>query len=364
MESRRYDIDWLRVIAIGFLLIYHIAIPFQPWGVFIGFIQSPESLESIWGAMSFLNIWRIPLLFFVSGMGVYFSMRKRDWKGLLKERTIRILVPLVAGSLFIVPLQNVMWQVYYNQEIKPVIFPAHLWFLGNIFSYVVILLPVLFYLKKHEERLRAKISYLIDHPLKLALFSLPIIGATMLIQPEAYTMYAYTLNGYVLGFFAFLSGYLFVFAGETFWSTLHQFKWAFTLVGAILFTVRLIAFDMESPLYLMAFETVMWIYTILGIGYTYLNFSNKALPYLSEAAYPVYIVHWVFIHLASIYLFPLAISPWLKLLGVTLLTFAGSIATYHFMLRNVNFLRPLFGLKLHKRKKQHMPKLQSYQQAH
>ena len=30
-EERRYDIDWLRVIAIGLLLIYHIAIAFQPW---------------------------------------------------------------------------------------------------------------------------------------------------------------------------------------------------------------------------------------------------------------------------------------------------------------------------------------------
>lgn len=29
---RRYDIDWLRVIAIGLLIIYHIGIGFQSWG--------------------------------------------------------------------------------------------------------------------------------------------------------------------------------------------------------------------------------------------------------------------------------------------------------------------------------------------
>ncbi len=34
--ERRYDIDWLRVIAIGLLLIYHIAIVFQPWAMFLG----------------------------------------------------------------------------------------------------------------------------------------------------------------------------------------------------------------------------------------------------------------------------------------------------------------------------------------
>ena len=76
--ERRYDIDWLRVIAIGLLLIYHIGIAFQPWGVFIGFIQNGQSLESIWPAMALLNIWRIPLLFFVSGMGVAFAIKRRS----------------------------------------------------------------------------------------------------------------------------------------------------------------------------------------------------------------------------------------------------------------------------------------------
>ncbi len=42
--NRRYDIDWLRVITIGLLLIYHIAIGFEPWGVFIRFIQNENTL--------------------------------------------------------------------------------------------------------------------------------------------------------------------------------------------------------------------------------------------------------------------------------------------------------------------------------
>ena len=83
-HGRRYDIDWLRVISISFLLIYHIVLMYQPWGFYIGFIQNPETNESIWIPMALLNVWRIPLLFFVSGMGVCFALRKRDWKELLK----------------------------------------------------------------------------------------------------------------------------------------------------------------------------------------------------------------------------------------------------------------------------------------
>jgi len=71
---RRYDVDWLRVMAIGLLLIYHVAIGFQPWGGTIGFITNGESWETLWLPMSLLNVWRIPFLFVVSGMGVYFSM--------------------------------------------------------------------------------------------------------------------------------------------------------------------------------------------------------------------------------------------------------------------------------------------------
>ena len=116
--DRRYDIDWLRVIAIGLLLVYHIGIGFQPWGVFIGFIQSEKPLNSLWIPMSMVNIWRIPLLFFVSGMGVCFAIRKRNWKQLIQERAKRILLPFLFGIVFIVPMHLLIWQKYYMQDLK------------------------------------------------------------------------------------------------------------------------------------------------------------------------------------------------------------------------------------------------------
>ena len=66
--NRRYDIDWLRVFALGLLIIYHISIVFQPWAYFIYFPQSEKPIESIWLVMGLINIWRIPLLFIISGM--------------------------------------------------------------------------------------------------------------------------------------------------------------------------------------------------------------------------------------------------------------------------------------------------------
>jgi len=149
--NRRYDIDWLRVIAIGLLLVYHVAIGFQSWGIMIGFITNDKPWSSLWIPMTMLNVWRIPLLFFVSGMGVYFAIQNRNWKQLIKERARRIFIPFVFGIFVIVPIQLYLLQRYYHWEVNYLAGPAHLCFLGNIIVYVIILSPVFFYLKKNEE---------------------------------------------------------------------------------------------------------------------------------------------------------------------------------------------------------------------
>lgn len=68
--ERRHDVDWLRVIAIALLLIFHIALVFQPWGKTGGYIQNEETSGTLWIVIAMFSIWRIPLLFFVSGEGV------------------------------------------------------------------------------------------------------------------------------------------------------------------------------------------------------------------------------------------------------------------------------------------------------
>ena len=144
--TRRYDIDWIRVIAIGLLLIYHVAIGFQPWGMMIAFITNDESWTSLWIPMSMLNVWRIPLLFFVSGMGVYFALQNRNWKQLIAERAGRILVPFLFGVVTLVPIHMYLWQRYYHFNATYEPNPGHVWFLANIFIYVVVLARLIFYL--------------------------------------------------------------------------------------------------------------------------------------------------------------------------------------------------------------------------
>lgn len=343
---RRYDIDWLRVIAIWLLMFYHLAIAFQSYGVFIGFIQNEETMASLQMPIALLNIWRIPILFYISGMGVCFAMRKRDWKTLLKERARRILLPFVFGMLTIVPLHILLWQRYYSQDLAYLPSPGHLWFLGNIFVYVLVLSPLFFYLKRNADgKVSQVIKKVFGSPLGIPIIMVVFVIEAVLVNPDIFELYALTPHGFFLGLLAFLFGYLTIFVGEKFWQQLLQLRWLLLIGTIALFMVRWMVFDLKAPNYLMVIESNFWIFTLFAFGYKYLNIPGKYVTYLSTASYPVYILHMFFQYLGSAIFFPMALATPLKFLIVLIFTVAGCYITYEFVIKRIFFLRPLFGLR-------------------
>jgi glucans biosynthesis protein C len=344
--NRRYDIDWVRVIAIGLLLIYHVAIGFQRWGIMIGFIANPKPWDSLWTPMAMLNIWRIPLLFFVSGMGVYFAIQNRNWKQLFGERAARILLPYVVGIFLIVPIHIYLWQKYYQFDVAYNPNPAHLWFLGNIFAYVVIFSPLFFYLKRNENgQVVTLIKKLFSTPLSLLVVIGVFIAEALVVNPNPYEMYAMNWHGFFLGLLAFFFGFCFVLSGDGFWKMIMQWRWFFLAAAVALFAYRLNQFQMRVPTYLLVTESDLWILSVLAFAYKYLNRPSKALSYLSQAAYPVYILHMVFLFTGSLLIFKLDIAVQLQFILVLMFTTAGCFGLYE-LIRRVNIIRPLFGLKM------------------
>lgn len=345
-KQRRHDIDWLRVIAIALLIIYHVGIIFQPWAMFVGFIRSDEMMEGLWKPMTMLNVWRIPFLFYVSGMGVYFAIRTRSWTELLLERTKRILIPFAFGIIAIVPLHFWVFQRYYNLPVGYYAHPAHLWFLGNIFVYVLILLPVFFYLKKIENGwfMRAVSTY-INHPLGPISISVFFILETIILRPQVFEMYAQTWHGFFLGLVAFFFGFLLVYSGKLFWQTVLRWRSLYLAMAVGLYVIRFTIFDLKSPNYLMAMESNCWILSVFGFGYKYLNKPSHLLSYLSQAAYPVYIIHMLVLHAGAMIILPLDMPVLLQFIAICVITCTVSLLIYEVIIRRIPFLRPLFGLK-------------------
>lgn len=344
--NRRYDIDWLRVIAIGLLLIYHVSIGFQPWGVMIGFISNKESWQSLWIPMSMLNVWRIPFLFFVSGMGVYFAMQHRTWKQLVGERSVRILLPYIFGMICIFPVSMLIFQNYYQWELNYTINVGHLWFLGNIFIYVMLLAPLFYYLKKnHLGKFGSVLKKMMSSPLGLIPVVALFVVEALIMKPFPYELYAFTMHGLVLGFLAFFCGFCFVLCGDTFWNMIVRWRWIFLILAFALFLVRTFFLGLKNPHYLLVMESDGWIFSMFAFGRKYLNRPGKALTYLSEAAYPIYILHMIFLFLGSWLIFPMEISAPVKFFTLLLFTLAGCFGSFE-GIRRIPILRPLFGLKM------------------
>lgn len=344
--NRRYDIDWLRVIAIGLLLIYHVAIGFQAWGILIGFITNSKPWASLWIPMAMLNVWRIPLLFFVSGMGVYFAMQNRNWKQLLKERAGRILIPFVFGIFAIVPIHLFILQYYYHQPLHYRADPGHLWFLGNIFAYVLILLPAFFYVKRNGAgKVVTQVKRLFSTPFALILVIAAFIAEVLLVDPHPYEMFAVTWHGFFLGLLAFLFGFCFVLSGPPFWNMLLKWRWLFLVIATLLYVYRLLQPYWIVPNFQLVIESCCWIFSVFAFGHKYLNRPGKTLRYLSEAAYPVYIIHMIFLYLGSWLIFPLAIDLRVKFFLALAFTVAGCFIFYEFVIKRINILRILFGLR-------------------
>ncbi len=158
-NGQRYDfLDWLRVIAIFALLFFHTGMLFVGWG---WHITNAETIPSLQLPMDLAHRLRMPLLFVIAGAGMWYALQRRTIASFTGERTLRLLVPVIAGMLLIVPPQVFVervahgdWHGGYLQFMTERVFqfrpyPAgdfswhHLWFIVYLFAYVLLLLPLM-----------------------------------------------------------------------------------------------------------------------------------------------------------------------------------------------------------------------------
>jgi glucans biosynthesis protein C len=341
--ERRYDIDWLRTIAIFLLIIYHAAIVFQPWANYIWFIQSEQTSEEIWWVMGALNIWRIPLLFLVSGMGVAFAMQRRTWLQLIGERCMRILLPLMVGIFAVVPVHIYLYQSYQGLPLEYTASQGHLWFLNYLAIFLSIFIAIFYGLNKHRDSIKAKLEK-VPATLGLAFFMLPAVGLIMWVNPDTFSAYAATLHGLIYGGFCFLLGFLIIFAGNKVKHALQTYRFWLLGVAFVMYLARLLVWELQAPNWFNAIESMTWLYAILGLAAQYLNRPSRVLNYLSSGVYPMYIVHMAALYASCFWVLPLNLDPALALLLLTLSTLIPSLVFYEIM-RRIPWVRKLFGIR-------------------
>lgn len=179
-------------------------------------------------------------------------------------------------------------------------------------------------------------------PLSITVF---FVLEAMIVKPQLFEMYARTWHGFFLGFIAFFFGFLVVYSGKEFWQTVLKWRWLYIGIAAVLYAFRLFVFETATPGYLIAIESNCWIFGVFGFSYKYLNKPSALLSYLSQAAYPVYIIHMFVLYLGAMIILPLEIHTFLKFITVSVFTIIVCYLIYELIIKRIGFLRPLFGLK-------------------
>ncbi|GHI00973.1 hypothetical protein AM1BK_45150 [Neobacillus kokaensis] len=87
------------------------------------------------------------------------------------------------------------------------------------------------------------------------------------------------------------------------------------------------------------------LFFILYLGDKFLNFSNGTLKYTSQASMPFYVLHQPIIIILGFFIYNLDWAVPVKVMFLVPLTFLFIMFLYHFIIRKVNLLRVLFGLK-------------------
>ncbi|MEM8939460.1 MAG: acyltransferase family protein [Bacteroidota bacterium] len=350
ISTKRYhEIDALRVIALMLLMFYHAFISYQAFADYISFIQYDQLLEEYWFVGELLNIWRIPVLFVISGMAVGFMIQRRTMNELIKDRLMRLVPPLVFGSLFIAPITLWFYTKYQGETPDYFPYPAHLWFLVNLICYIFILYPLLSYVKKNPENNLIRGMRKVFPLGLLIIMPLPLILESIISQPEFFSGW---LGRFWYGLVCYGLGFLFLSVGEKFWSSIRQICHAALSIALLFYLARVnvISIRFLSPNEVtMSIESGVWMLAFLGYGSFLLNKPFKIFGYLNKAVFPVYIIHLPVQQIIAYYIFPWGLSPVATLIIHVSLTFTLCFLLYEFVFRRVKFLYPVMGLKVAKK---------------
>lgn len=373
MTQRKYFVDWLRVLAFFLLILFHCAMPFVAFG---WEIKNKEQSIGLTRLIWWLHQWRLPLLFFISGVGIHFSLLKRSVFAFAGERIVRLFIPLLFAMFFTIPVQVYFewlqkgkiagsYLTFYPQVWDMIPYPegaltwSHMWFVVYLFVFCILLLPVFSLFKiRLLQTIKSFLADKLSHPIAIPFLFLPLAFYyfTLFIKyPEQQSL--------LDDWFLFISSLTLLFYGyllagsEKFWSTCERFRYYY-LISSILCIIILfyrfwwnLAFPKQndSTLYLYGVlnSIHIWLLILAAIGFAkkHLNFSNRFLQFNNQAVYPFYILHQTIIVAVGFYIVQLNIPIFLKLFILIISTFIAVFVIYRLVIKPFIITRILYGLK-------------------
>ncbi len=370
-STRLYYLDWLRVLAILTVLVYHSTRFFnmETW-----YIKNPTWYPWVEVWNRFATAWLLPLLFVISGASLFYAVGKGEGgiKGagkFIKDKTLRLLVPVVVCDLTHASLQLYLERLTHGEfsgsyfQYLPHYFfgdfealGMHLWYLVVLFVFSLILYPLMRWLRGRGQGVLSKLGNLLSLPGAVYSLALPAIVLVVLFDRQNPVIYFNAGWSILVYLWLTLAGFL-VVSGERLQASIERLRWLSLPLGLVLAAAQVPLLTLEQgPAFgtwryalgwgVRALGSWCCILAILGFGRKHLNFSMPFLKYANEAVLPFYILHQTVLLCVGYFVVQWAIPDLLKWAIILVASFVLIMVVYEFLVRRFNVMRFLFGMKL------------------
>jgi hypothetical protein len=385
---RLHYIDWVRLLATIGVFLYHAT---RPFGQLEGQIKNDEiSVVITVVFLLFLGPFGMPLFFMMAGASSRFALTRRTGTQYALERIQRLVIPFIVGVIVLTPPEFYIQWVFNGQFegsfwsflpeffrtilspsltelLNPAIFETygfHLWFLGFLFSFSMISLPIFLWLKGETGgRFILRLAGLWERRGGFFLFIIPIMLARLILQPlfPEYTSWA----DFTFFLIYFIYGYI-IYSNERFMNVVRR-DWKLALATGIGSTLAMIGIaaileatqpGLVNEWYvnrdylgfyvvwmLISINSWSWVIVALYVAAQKLNFRNKWLEYGQEALLPFYVLHQLVIFIFAFYILKWDAGILPKLTALILSSFVVTMALHEFVIKRLKPARALFGMK-------------------
>jgi glucan biosynthesis protein C len=377
-DQRLFFLDWLRIIAFFILILYHVGMYYVSWDWHVKSVDATSAIEPL---MRLSAPWRLGLLFLISGVASSFMLSRIKPASFMRQRSFRLLVPLLFGMLVIVPpqpylevVEKVAYAGSYGDFMKLYIsaYPGfcrgtdclklptwnHLWFVAYLWVYTLALGLLALSLGPRLQRFAQRVGDALVG-WKVIVLPLALIATIRILLVGHFpTTHALVNDWYAHAdfFTLFMLGALLA-QHRSFWTEVAQLRWAALGIAFASWAFISIYFALPDtvlsdaqvaiirPIQRVVYAACEWCSIVAACGFArqHLQFDSEKRRYLAQAVFPVYILHQTLIVVFAHALKPVHLHPAVEALVLVVLTLTISFGVFE-LVRRVNVLRPLFGL--------------------
>jgi hypothetical protein len=233
----------------------------------------------------------------------------------------------------------------------------HLWYLLILFVYSLLFYPLFRWLRAGTgKKILQRLGDFLALPGAIYLLALPIAWLFVTNDPSS-VLGRRDFGGWPLPIYVlfFLYGFILI-SHEGLQKRIRQYRFLSLTAGALcMFSLLFLWAGPGDPIpgsgrYIAVFgifsvSSWCWILSFLGFGFEHLTENKPFLSYANEAVLPFYILHQTVLLSIGYFVTRWDIPALVKFGVISSSSFVIIISVYEFLIRRVNILRILFGMK-------------------